>query len=236
MWTREELKARGKAAFRAEYWKNVLVAFILMLVTAGSVSVSGSGNGSGADDQTVQNAQNAFNGLSQTEQALVVFGILGGITIATVISVLLYIFLLNPLKVGCYAFFRENVGYGNADLNLIKDGFSAYGHKFATMFLAGLYTFLWSLLFVIPGIMRAYSYRMVPFIVRDEPDLTASEVLKRSSAMMYGQRWNAFLLDLSFIGWFLLSVCTLGIVGVFWTNPYYYNTNAALYLRLRGEA
>ena len=65
------------------------------------------------------------------------------------------------------------------------------------------------------------------------PELSATEVITRSRMMMNGHKWNAFVLDLSFIGWFLLTIITCGIVGILWTNPYYSNTNAALYLELK---
>jgi len=73
---------------------------------------------------------------------------------------------------------------------------------------------------------------MVPYIIKDNPELSATEVITKSRKMMDGNKWRAFLLDLSFIGWLLLSLITLGIVGLLWTNPYMQNTNAALYQEL----
>ena len=73
---------------------------------------------------------------------------------------------------------------------------------------------------------------MVPYIIKDNPELSATEVITKSRKMMDGHKWRAFLLDLSFIGWLLLSLITLGIVGLLWTNPYMQNTNAALYQEL----
>jgi len=103
------------------------------------------------------------------------------------------------------------------------------------MLLYSLFVFLWSLLLIFPGIIKSYSYRMVPYILRDNPDLSATEVITRSREMMDGHKGNAFLLDLSFIGWVLLGVITCGLVMVLWTRPYMENTNAALYLRLKEE-
>ena len=101
-----------------------------------------------------------------------------------------------------------------------------------TMFMMNLKIFLWSLLFIIPGIIKAYEYRMVPYILAEHPEMSYSEVLEASSRMMDGQKMNAFILDLSFIGWEILSSITAGIVGIFWVNPYYYSTDAELYLEL----
>ena len=94
---------------------------------------------------------------------------------------------------------------------------------------------LWSLLLVVPGIVKLYSYRMVPYILAEHPELSANEVITRSRKMMNGNKWQAFKLDLSFIGWILLGTVTLGIVQVFWTSPYMESAQAALYLKLRDE-
>ena len=80
-----------------------------------------------------------------------------------------------------------------------------------------------------------YSYRMVPYIIKDNPELSATEVITRSREMMNGNKWRAFLLDLSFIGWILLCVITLGIAAFFWVGPYMSSTDAALYLELKKQ-
>ena len=231
MWTRKELKERGKAAFKANYWKNVLVAVILTVVTAGSSFSSSVSNNGGDDAGTSDAVSSAAGNISPA----VIAGIAAGAIIAIAIGIALDIFLWNPLAIGCYAFFKDNVEDGAAELDNLKLGFDDYVRKFLTMFLRDLYTFLWGLLLIVPGIIKAYSYRMVPFIVQDDPELSPNDAITKSRAMMDGQKWNTFVLDLSFIGWFLLSVITLGLVGVFWVNPYYQNTNAALYRRLSGQ-
>ena len=241
MWTRQELKARGKAAFKANYWRNVLVAFLLSLLTAGSSFVSS--RSSGGDDAGTTDAVSGttdavsvtVNGSPAGVSPALIAAIAGGAIVIIAIAIVLDIFLWNPLQIGCYAFFKDNVEDGNAELDNLMKGFNDYVRKFLTMFLMGLYTFLWFLLFIIPGLIKIYSYRMVPFIVQDDPELSPNEVITKSRVMMNGQKWNAFVLDLSFIGWFFLSILTLGLVGVFWANPYYQNTNAALYRRLSGQ-
>ena len=81
-----------------------------------------------------------------------------------------------------------------------------------------------------------YSYRMVPFILSENPDMPSSEVFAKSKEMMDGNKWHTFLLDLSFIGWYFLTACTAGIAGVFWTQPYVQQTNAELYQFLKNIA
>jgi uncharacterized membrane protein len=100
-------------------------------------------------------------------------------------------------------------------------------------FLRDLYLTLWTCLFFIPGIVKSYSYRMVPYILAENPELSAREAITLSRKMMYGHKWSTFVLDLSFIGWQLLSGITMGLVGVFYTNPYVAATDAELYRTLR---
>lgn len=120
-------------------------------------------------------------------------------------------------------------------INALFSGFNNYGKTLGTMLLMMLYTWLWSLLLVIPGIIKAYSYAMTPFILNDEPELGADEVICKSMAMMRGHKMKLFLLNLSFIGWVLLTVLTLGI-GFLWLAPWMENSRAAFYLDLKREA
>ena len=101
------------------------------------------------------------------------------------------------------------------------------------MLLMSLFIFLWSLLLVIPGIYKAYEYRMIPYLLAEDSNLSFSEAKRLSSAMMYGEKWDAFVLDLSFILWHALSSITWGLVGIFWVNPYIQYTNAELYKAVR---
>ena len=101
------------------------------------------------------------------------------------------------------------------------------------MFLKALYVFLWSLLLVIPGIIKGYEYRMIPYILAENPGIDTKEAFAMSKQMMDGNKWNAFVLDLSFLGWIILSVFTCGILAVFYVNPYIYMTDAELYVALK---
>jgi uncharacterized membrane protein len=104
------------------------------------------------------------------------------------------------------------------------------------MFFKLLYTFLWSLLFVIPGIIKSYEYRMIPYILCENPDIDKERVFALSRSMMSGVKWRVFVLDLSFILWDMLSVITGGIVGIFWVLPYKQATFAELYAAMRTKA
>lgn len=112
--------------------------------------------------------------------------------------------------------------------------FDRFGTGFAQKFLRGLYTTLWGLLFIIPGIVKGYSYAMTPFILTDHPELTASQAIDASKKMMDGHKGELFWLDLSFIGWDILCALTLGI-GSLWLNPYKNAAYAAFYRQLQAE-
>ncbi len=233
MWTISEVKAKGREAFKTNYWRCVLVTFILTMVSgvAASSSTAGGDNGESATSEF----SSAFQTLNADQQATFIGILLGMLGIGFIIGLLIRIFIKNPLEVGCYNFFKKNVLNPPADLGAVKEGFSDFGHIFITLLLRDLFNCLWLILFIVPGIVKMYSYKMVPYIIKDNPELSATEVITRSREMMNGNKWKAFLLDLSFIGWILLSIITLGIAAFFWVGPYVYSTEAALYLELKDK-
>lgn len=121
------------------------------------------------------------------------------------------------------------------ELKTLFDYFSVWRTAFCAKFLRGLYVFLWSLLFIIPGIVAEYSYAMTGFILAENPELTASEAIEKSKEIMYGNRWRLFCMRFSFIGWSLLSAMTLGI-GNLWLTPYRQAADAAFYREITGTA
>ena len=96
-----------------------------------------------------------------------------------------------------------------------------------------LFIWLWSLLFVIPGIIKEYEYRLVPYIVSENPTISYKDAQAESKKLMKGNKWKTFILDLSFIGWDILSAFTLGMLEIFFVGPYKASTEAALYETLK---
>ena len=88
---------------------------------------------------------------------------------------------------------------------------------------------------MIPGIIKSYSYRMVPYIVAEQPDIDYRDAIRISREMMNGQKMNAFILDISFLPWIFLTGFTCGLAGVFYANPYILSTDAELYVVLRDQ-
>lgn len=226
MWTRAELKENAKKYFKFNYWKMVLVALVVMMV---------SGGGSSAGNSFTRGATNnsGYRHMSPAEAISIMVGLLIVVLVVMVIAFALSAFLLNPLLVGAQRFFVVS-HYQKAELGELGYGFSnSYMNVVKTMFLKGLYIFLWSLLFVIPGIIKGYEYRMIPYILAENPGIDSKDAFAMSKQMMDGNKWNAFVLDLSFLGWIILSLFTCGILSIFYVNPYIYMTNAELYVALK---
>ena len=107
----------------------------------------------------------------------------------------------------------------SVDIARMFDGFQNVGPCVILYLLTGLFTFLWSLLFVIPGIIKGLSYSMGMYILAEHPEMTATQALDESKRMMRGHKWELFVLQLSFIGWFLLVPFTMGLLLI-WLTPY----------------
>ena len=138
--------------------------------------------------------------------------------------------LTGPLSYGLYkCFIRQNrTGDGLGFSNLFSGFTDDFGGNFLLGLLIVVFTFLWSLLFVIPGIIKTYSYSMAFFIKIDHPEMGWKECIDGSKAMMKGHKWELFVQDLSFLGWFILGSLILGI-GTLWVMPYFYSARAHFY-------
>ena len=145
------------------------------------------------------------------------------------------ILLGGPLT---YGFYRVLIGAANSkkvDLNDMVSGFTeSFGNSLVLYLLQTLFTALWSLLFIIPGIVKSYSYAMAMYIQQDNPEREARECLQESMIMMDGYKWQLFCLDLSFIGWYLLGSLCFGI-GVFFVTPYHELARTNFYLALKAQ-
>ncbi len=147
---------------------------------------------------------------------------------ASIISLLLYILVFYPIAYG-YCIYALNVRRGEmAGVGTLFTGFDNYKRVTLTLLLRSVYIFLWSILLVVPGIVKSYSYAMTEFVLRDHPELSSDAAIEESMALMKGNKWKLFCLDLSFIGWIFLGVITAGI-GLLWVAPYMTVARAAFY-------
>lgn len=263
-YTRAELKARGKAVMKRRYWVYVLTALILAFATGsfgGFTASTGSrtftfhtngtyeggfhfGKGEFALPREFDfNAPSfgmpdfrapEFSPVNAILLSTFIF-MMVLILIAALVAVAFDVFLLKPLEVGSERIFICG-RVEDPKIDMIGGAFSEnYKNVVFTQFLRGLYIFLWSLLLIVPGIVKSYEYRMIPYILAENPDIDHREAFRLSRAMMDGQKWNAFIFDLSFIGWELLAVLTLGILDIFYVNPYRFAANTELYIALRDQ-
>lgn len=124
----------------------------------------------------------------------------------------------------------------NNDVNIenLFDGFSNFVNSLLLYLINTLFIFLWSLLFIIPGIIKSYAYSMSFYIMKDNPQIEANEARIKSEKMMYGHKWELFCLHFSFIGWILLSLLTFGIL-FFWVSPYMKVSEALFYEKIKTE-
>ena len=140
------------------------------------------------------------------------------------------IFLVNIIgDVGTRRFFIHNHRDKGEVGHLFESFSSSYLNQVLVMLLKNLFVWLWSLLLIVPGIIKYYEYLMVPYILTDNPEISWDDAKEQSRAMMEGEKMNAFLLHLSFIGWFLLGIITLGILHIVFTGPYMAQAEAELY-------
>lgn len=254
MWVRSELKERAKETIRKCYWAAVVVCLISAILTSefGGNSSSGRNNNQTEtvfDGGVVDNFQNGINiningfgtGTVNTARTIFQTGI-GALALAMTLGILAVTIVIGivvggPILVGSKRFFMCSREY--------KTGVGTIGYAFGSghlgnvifvMFMKELQTFLWSLLLIIPGVIKSYEYRMIPYIMAENPEMDKRRAFELSREMMMGEKWNAFVLDLSFILWGFASAFTCGLAGLFWVNPYIAATNAELYAFLRENA
>lgn len=230
MWSRKDIKENAKALVKANYWKAVVASLILMICGgAGTGSSASSASHNGNSDELV----NAIQGLDIEMLLVGIFALVSILAVASIFSLLFSIFVYHPLEVGAKKLF-VNCREGKAEFVDLAHGFkNSYLNIVKTLFLRGLFTGLWSLLFVIPGIIKSYEYRMIPYILAENPQMSSKDAFAKSKEMMSGNKWKAFVLDWSFIGWHILGILTLGIAEIFYVAPYLDMTFAELYHELK---
>lgn len=166
--------------------------------------------------------------------AAVIFGaVIGGLSMIPFLGIFVALLTL-PIVYG-FAIVMLNVFKGeDVDFGILFEGFQDYGRILGTKLLQGVYTFLWSLLLFIPGVIKHYSYAMTDYILKEEPEMRNNAAIERSMAMMDGYKMKLFMLDLSFIGWAILCLFTFGI-GYFFLQPYIQVSHAAFYNDLKAQ-
>ena len=224
MWTRVQLKENAKQAFYRNYWECVAVAFIMGILEFNA----------NVNLEVYHNNMDTFRAVYPSDMWYLMTTFLTTLAafnlMLTVLGIFLKIFVGNVFAVGGRQFFIQNrTSKTKISTILLPFGSGHYGNVVLTMFLRDLYIGLWMLLLIVPGIIKSYEYLMVPYILADNPGMDRREAFAISKRMMDGEKWNAFVLGLSFVGWALLAACTCGILGLFFLKPHMEATYTELY-------
>ncbi|MDD3947301.1 MAG: DUF975 family protein [Clostridia bacterium] len=151
--------------------------------------------------------------------------------IATFLGALI---LTGPLSFGLSLVYLNIYKGKQEDVATLLQGFNRFGETFLLYLKKTLFVFLWSLLLIIPGIVKALSYSMSYFLMAEHPEMDSSDALKESERLMDGHKGRLFCLNLSFIGWYLLSILTFGLLLIY-VQPYRFAATVAFYKELKAD-
>lgn len=205
---RIRIKENGKLHYQNNKWQNVLVILINTLIVGGV--------------QVVVN-------LSGDDWVLAMF--------MSLVSIAVSLLVVNVITLGSMTWFHRAIKTEGLNMEEMFWPFKEdYGGNVLMMFLISLYTALWSMLFVVPGIVKGYSYSLAMYIKSENPNIPASKAIELSTRMTNGHKMDLFVLDMSFIGWAILSAFTLNILGILYVMPYQYASKAFAYEEIKEEA
>ena len=224
----KELRVRAWESLKGKYW----MAFAVILVTGLIGSI---GNAFVSFGQQLGEVLGLVDPAEMdSTMALGALVLNGVVIVSSIIGALFSIFVTDAITVGVSNYFIKNTD----SKPLFKDAFSGfkikYGRNIGTLLLVGIKTVLWTLLFIIPGIIKTYEYAIIPYILADDAEISSKDAFKKAKQMMKGNKWRLFKLEFSFIGWFLLCVLTLGI-GTLFLIPYVNAATAEFYVELKNN-
>ena len=228
-----DFRQQAKNALQGNWFIAVIAGIIASLFGAttfggGSVSSSSSSSGSGSGT-TSPDLDIMLEELLSNEVVIVFLAIFGTLVIILSILSLVSILVGGAVGIGYSKFNLDLIEGRPAKLRTLFGSFNQWTTALVARILRAIYIALWTLLFIIPGIIAGLSYSMVHYVMADNPHMSASEALEESKRLMDGNKWRLFCLDLSFIGWELLAIIfTLGI-GMLWVIPYKEAAVAAFY-------
>ncbi len=255
MWSRVELKTSAKQILQKNYWGAVLVGLILSICLGGikvryilNMGISGANRATGMQSNIISDGlgrdfnYDIYSYYDSIVRSVIEFmNSISYTTIVTVLALILVIFMaavtisalvLAPIQIGCCRWMLKN-RTNNPQYDEVVFGFQdGYLNIVKIMFCRNLFIALWSLLFFIPGFIKMYEYRMIPYLLAENPNMSMSEAFSRSRNMMYNNKMDAFVLELSFLGWYFLTAITISLLAVFYVTPYVYLTRTELYVAL----
>lgn len=225
--TSAEFRSIARLALKGKWPMAILAGFIALLLGSIASPINFSYNiGSNVNVNGTGGALDLENTVSFLPDWFPV--IAWTMVIFAIIYAILYFVVGSVISVGYAKFNLEIIDHGDAKVGDLFACMHMWKTAVATRLLTSLFVFLWSLLFIVPGIIASYSYAMTDYILAENPDMTAREAMRASKEMMRGNRWRLFVLEISFIGWMILCVFTCGL-GIFGLIPYENAAYAAFY-------
>lgn len=232
MFTASEFRRIARDKLRGHWGRSVLVTFIVSLI-CGMSGIYNLMRDLGHMDYDLLfsgNYSDFLAGYTSVEAAGSAFGTL--ISLALSIAVIL---LAGALSLGHCKYYIDLVAENRQDeVSVIFSRFDIFPKAMGLNLFMGLFIWLWSLLLIVPGIIASYRYRLAPYLMAENPNLGIREAVNMSKELMAGHKWRLFCLELSFIGWGILSALTCGI-GDLWLQPYISAATAAFYVDRTGR-
>lgn len=210
-----DYRARAREMLSGKWGMAILITLIAG-VLGGVVTSSGGSVNAELDEETLRNLPD-----------FIITYLKIAVSIGSMLALVQFI-LGGTVRLGYCKYLLKLHDGEEGELKDLFSEFSRFGDGFVLSLLTAIYTFLWSLLFVIPGIIAGYKYAMAPYILAENPGMKPNEAITASKEMMDGHKFELFCLELSFIGWNLLCILTLGI-GSLWISPYLNCAYAAFY-------
>lgn len=221
MRSREEIKSIAKERFRANYW---ICVFAPLLITLALNAIT-----------FIFSVPTNFSTLDLAGYTDV-SDLMDSTLLASIGSIILLIFT-GPLSIGLNHFHIMNILGRDVSVGTpFRSAFTNFGRKLGGFLWKVLFLYLWTLLLIIPGIIKSLSYAMSDYILADCPNVKARDALTLSKRIMKGHKTELFVFQLSFLGWLFLNALTFGILGLFYVTPYMNNALATYYLEVREDA
>ena len=228
MLTSKELRVKAWNSLKGKYWRAFLVILVLGLLASGGTSLQTS-------SQTLTETINLVDPSEMDETMELGAAVVGTIaTVMAVVGMAISLFVGNAADVGLAHYFILNTDSKPSFADAFYGFKVKYLRNIGTLLLVGIKLALWSLLLVVPGIIKSFEYAIIPYILADDPEISSKEAFRKAKEMMMGNKWRLFKLNLSFFGWFVLCVVTCGL-GTPFLLPYVSAANAEFYAELKNQ-
>lgn len=223
----EDFRRKAREAINGKWALAVGTGFIASLFGVyTALGTSGSGSSNTSSEELLE------SGMFSEEVIVVIAVVLAVVALIALALALVQFIVGGAVTLGYVKFNLDLVDGKDAQFSDLFSQFDRFGAGFVMQLLRSIFIFLWSLLLLIPGIIATYRYAMAPYILYENPNMSASEAIEASKQLMDGNKGRLFCLNLSFIGWDILCVFTLGI-GYLWLKPYREAAYAAFYREIK---